>query len=366
LNGNTIDVVPLDLTANDPNSKDKKHVWRQVIEKVSAEGGRLTGRINADDALSADNTAIALLPRREFQNVLLVSEKGNLFLEKVLEANALVQLHSAKTMPGEFSKGTISVFHKATPIAMPPGPILVIDPDNDCDMWKVGDKLQNPIVTQQDKDSPLMANVRLDNVLMPEARKLTFAEGLKPQVLAAAVTGEPLYVAVERDNGPVLVLTVNLDLGDLPLRTAFPILASNALAHFAGGKGELREALSTGAVTEVALPAGADCGLRSPDGSRRPLPTGVAKTAIGPLDRVGIWSVVDSQPQPASVHEVACNLANASESDLRAPAAVASATRAESSYSAGLLGRPIWFYLIFLAWALAAVEWILYQRRWIS
>jgi len=28
--------------------------------------------------------------------------------------------------------------------------------------------------------------------------------------------------------------------------------------------------------------------------------------------------------------------------------------------------RPIWFYLIGLAWLLAAVEWFLYQRRWIS
>ena len=34
--------------------------------------------------------------------------------------------------------------------------------------------------------------------------------------------------------------------------------------------------------------------------------------------------------------------------------------------TSGLLGRPIWFYLVFLAWGLAAVEWFLYQRRWIS
>jgi hypothetical protein len=39
-----------------------------------------------------------------------------------------------------------------------------------------------------------MAHVRLDNVLMPEARKLTFMPAAgKPQVLAGAVTGDPLY-----------------------------------------------------------------------------------------------------------------------------------------------------------------------------
>jgi hypothetical protein len=31
-----------------------------------------------------------------------------------------------------------------------------------------------------------------------------------------------------------------------------------------------------------------------------------------------------------------------------------------------MLVRPVWFYLIALAWLLAAVEWYLYQRRWIS
>ena len=47
---------------------------------------------------------------------------------------------------------------------------------------------------------------------------------------------------------------MNLDQGDLTFRTAFPIMATNALAWFAGQSGELRESLATGAVTEVALP----------------------------------------------------------------------------------------------------------------
>ena len=32
----------------------------------------------------------------------------------------------------------------------------------------------------------------------------------------------------------------------------------------------------------------------------------------------------------------------------------------------GWLTQPIWFYLIAAAWLLAAVEWLLYQRRWIT
>ena len=68
------------------------------------------------------------------------------------------------------------------------------------------------------------------------------------------MTGEPLFSALERPEGKVLILSVNLDKGDLPLRTAFPILATNALNWFAGARGELREAYATGAIAEITLP----------------------------------------------------------------------------------------------------------------
>ncbi len=313
LNGSVIDVVPLKLSANEK--------WSKVIEKTAADGGRLTGRINHEDALAADNQAVALLPRREFQPVALVSASGDLFIEKVLEANPLVKLSVSRKPVAKPPAGSVMVYHHQVPNPLPPGPTLVIDPEGDCDLWQVGEKLQNPIVTKQDKDSPLMAHVRLDNVLMPEARKLTFTEAAgKPQVLAAALTGEPLLCALDRPEGKVVVLTVNLDKGDLPLRTAFPILVTNTLGWFAGGRGELREALATGSVTEITLPDKTESEylLRAPDGQTRKLPPGVKRTTVGPLDQCGVWSVVANTPDAVPVQEIACNLANRDESDLRA------------------------------------------------
>ena len=126
-------------------------------------------------------------------------------------------------------------------------------------------------MTKQDKDSPLMAHVRLDNVLMPEARQLKFTAP-KVQVLASSLTSDPLYAAIDRPEGKVLVLTVNLEKGDLPLQTAFPIMVANALGWFAGTKGELRESLATGAVADLELPAvgRAGQGGPGPPGPRRP------------------------------------------------------------------------------------------------
>ncbi|HQU42123.1 MAG: hypothetical protein B7Z73_01955 [Planctomycetia bacterium 21-64-5] len=369
LDENVVDVVPLALKPGE--------VWTHVFEKTSAEGGVLKARIEHDDALACDNLAWALLPRRELLPVTLVTD-GNLFLEKVFEANPLVKLTVVKKPPAQITPGTITVLHRQVPERLPNGPVWAIDPAGPCDRWQVGEKLENPIVTTQDKDSPLMAHVRLDNVLMPEARKLTFSGPTK--VLVGAVTGEPLYAYLERAAGNVLVLSVNLDQGDLPLRTAFPIMATNALAWFAGHRGELRESLASGAIAEVELPAGGASSvttpaaknslLLAPSGKRRPLPAGLTKTTIGPLDECGLWQIVrandDAPPPPEKpALELACNLANRQESDVRTPEALLE-KQTPVTVAAGFFLRPIWFYLIVFAWLLAAVEWYLYQRRWIS
>jgi hypothetical protein len=364
LDGTAVDVVPLKLEPGKP--------YRKVFEKTSADGGRLVARINRADSLAADNQAWAILPRREIQPVTLVTG-GNLYLEKVFEANPLVKLKAVGA-----GGGGIQVFHKVVPEKLPPGPVLVIEPTTATDLWSIGDLQQNPIVTKQEKDSPLMAHVRLENVLMPEARQLKLNPG-KVQVLASSLTGDPLYASIDRPEGKVLVLTVNLEKGDLPLQTAFPILVANALGWFSGTKGELRESLSTGVVTDIELPPSAEASkgglaLRAPDGREKPLPVLGNSVTVGPLDQCGVWSIIrpvvaeaKTQSKPADAPkpllEIACNLASRVESDLRSPL---EPSTAKASLVGGFGGWPIWVVLCSLALVLAALEWYLYQRRWIS
>jgi len=378
LDGDVVDVIPLKL---EPGGQ-----WSQTLDKTSTTGGRLEARLDHTDALAADNRAWALLPKRDPLQVLLVTEP-NLFLEKVLEANPLVQLKTVREMPAQFPAGTVVVLHRQVPAKIPAGHVFVIDPAGESDLWELGDPLENPIVTKQDRDSLLMTHVRLDNVLMPAARKLTFRS--HAHVLAGAVTNDPVYASLERTDGKVLVLTVNIDQGDLPLRTAFPILMTNALGWFSGAAGELREALATGAVTEVTLP-GATAPAASQSGqpmaanvqplqlwppaggSPRALPAGLAQAVIGPFDHCGVWTIApaiagQNPPKPAETPalEIACNLASRGETDLRPSEAVLALVQPET-VTAGFMNRPIWYYLVLLAWLLTGLEWYLYQRRWIS
>jgi hypothetical protein len=356
-----IDAVALKIEPND--------TWSRVFEKATASGGTLVARLNRADALTSDNEAHAILPRREGQAVTLVT-KGDLFLEKVFQANALVSLTVTAKAP-ERPSG-LTAFHRELPEELPSGPVLIVDPRNGCDLFDLGEPLADPIVARQQNDHPLMTHVKLADLVMPEARELTMKGPAK--ILAESPSGSPLLVAVERPGGKVLVLLADLEKSELPLQTAFPILATNALGWFSGNKGELQEAVSTGTVIEVELapPSGSRLVLESPAGTTSDLvrPEGKARVPIGPLDRVGTWKVMAVPPdrsesvKPTVVQEYACNLADRRESDLRAPDAWKGVD--EAAPSSGLLGRPVWFYLILVALGLAGLEWFLYQRRWIT
>ena len=88
---------------------------------------------------------------------------------------------------------------------------------------------------------------------------------------------------------------------------------------------------------------------------------------IGPFDKCGVWAVAPEGEKKTPIDEYAVNLMSKAESDLRPPeGVVSSASVADAGLVSGFLGRPVWWYLIGLAVALAAVEWYLYQRRWIS
>ncbi len=366
LNGKTLDVIPLTLKPNE--------VFAKVIESTTADGGALVAELSAikdgketpyADALAADNSATAFLPKREKIPVHLHAPKNNLFLQMVLAANPLVTLTTSRELPKDTPAATIKVYHVETPAVLPPGNVLIVEPGKDCNLYTLGATIPLAMVVKQDKESSILAHVRLDNVTFPDARTLTFLPGeVKPQVLLTSIGGEPLMTLFDRPEGKVVVLTGDLDKGELPFRTAFPILVTNTLGLFVGGAGELRESLATGSVTALTLPPG-ECELRGPDGSVRKLPATTGKTTLGPFDRVGLWTVTG--PAGTVVETFAVNLMSKTASDLRPadlPAAVTNP--ADAGLVGGYGGRPVWWYLVAAAFALAGLEWYLYQRRWIS
>lgn len=439
-----VDVLPLTLKAGES--------WTRTLEKTSLKGGTLSALLskirlasesepqsttekskssqansrqsnsndtaNGDTAATAvnqlvvDDRAWAIVPPRKIQNVLVVSP-GNLFLQKVFEANQLVKLTVVKELPTQWPADTIVVCHKLVPEKLPLGHLLIIDPESSCDLWTAGASLENPIITQQDDKSPLMTHLRLDNVLMPDARQLTFAQDAKIIKLASTVTGDTVFAAQTNVSANVqaneqskrLILSVNLEKSDLAFRTAFPILVSNSLSWFSGGSGQLEMAIAAGGNAKLTESSATE--TTAFDSSSTPTADTPAETAktigdnklttetqqrwlvspqktvqllgggiTGPLQKVGVWSVAtglepdgskataeDPLSRGTVLQSIAVNLASAGETDLRPNTDPSQAT---AELQASWFTRPLWFYLAALVCILSVVEWCLYQRRIIT
>jgi len=405
LDDSVVDVIPLELKPGELLSRS--------LEKTSRQGGILAATLteirNADEAedkedakeqtaatdelisfnaLDADDSAWAILPEQKVQNVLIVTQ-GNLFLRKVFEANPLVNVTTVTEMPEEFPTDTLIVLHQMVPKVLPPGNVFAVDPVEDCDQWSIGDTIANPIVTEIDKKSDLMTHVRLDNVVLPEARSIMVENDLR--ILAGTISNEPVYAELKRPEGKCLLLSVDLDKSDLAFRTTFPIMVTNALNWFVESSGELRESSSTGDLVSWSVDskqvAGKSLVLQNPAGedttiatfgkkeTPQPEPADTNALTLGPFESSGIWALgqqeapttikASDQPVIERITNFAVNIASERETDLR-PSLEMLAKTGKTHLFSSWFGKPVWYYLIAMAVALLVTEWLLHQRRVLS
>jgi hypothetical protein len=369
-----VDIFPLKLQPNE--------TWSRTLEKTSLEGGALKASLSKfetdqgedrskNNKLDVDDIAWAILPDRVIQPVLIVSP-GNLFLQKVFEANPLVRVTVQKEIPTAWPENTVVVLHKLIPDPLPSNPLFIIDPETNSSLFRVDGLIDSPLVTEQDKDSPLMTHVRLDNVIFPNTKKLTFlTQTAKP--IASCVGGESLFATLSHGDKKAVVLGVNLEQSDLAFRTVFPILASNAIAWFSSQSGELSLAISGGDTARLnrSLSASAppeNLWLISP-GLQVKRQSG---STAGPLKETGVWELFewDANGNPTAetlratgklVDRYAVNLASSSETDLRN---ANESDRAPMQTSiASWFSYPPWYYLAILIGSLLVLEWGMYQRR---
>lgn len=382
LDGLPVDILPLTLAAGES--------WRRSLENTSPAGGLLSGRLTqvrsadgeardggAVNSLSVDDTAWAVLPPRDVQDVLLVTP-GNLFLQKVFEASPLVNLEVLHELPEIWPSDSVIVLHQLVPDELPTGPLLVVDPRSNSRLWSLGDTATGSVIAEQKTTSPLMTHVRLDNVMIPAVRQVTPAGSAR--LLAGSLSGDPVYLELMREEGRCLLLNISLEESDLAFRTAFPILVSNALTWLSRVGEEQVPSLAAGDVATVALelppesqtstvedvslrlmdPQGTAVGLAVSTRDRAGNTLQTVEAVIGPLTRAGLHQVVAEDATP--VAELAVNLSNERESDLR-PSEQLKSSNGEPPVTAGWLSRPLWFYLATLACVLTVTEWFLYHRR---
>ncbi|QDS95065.1 hypothetical protein FF011L_38490 [Roseimaritima multifibrata] len=356
LEGELLDVWPIELTG--------RKVWRKDWQHVTANGGKLTARLEifaGTDGLAVDNEAFAYLPPRPSVPVNLVSEVPATFVANGLRSIAGVELFESISPLSPRPANGVTVLNGVVPNPLPAGPLLVLNPPAASPFWELGDSIPQPIVETQADSSPLLSHVHLVNVTLPEARALRLTAPNHQPLLKAA--GNQVMMAVQRvpdGSNPqagglrrMVLLSGNIEAGELPMRVAFPILLSNSIDWLSLRSLEWTPSLRTGQVIQR---LGTD-----------------GQVSIGPWETVG-WHSLER-----SGASVGSGAVQAAETEVAtAPIAVNLASRTESNL---LQDRPeidrpaqtsrkqpvaYWWYIIAASIGLLVIEWGFYQRRMVG
>ena len=198
--------------------------WQHVFTLDLPSAARLTAQIEPGDAYIFDNTAVLDVPAAPaMYRVMFVGDERSC-LKEILAANRRVEL-----IQNDAETKAIHVIDGKTPERLPPGPVLIFSPGG-CDLWQVGEAVADPLVTLTDDKSSIMADVRLFDAYLPEARQLQIANSMRAvskPILWAGTT--PLGYAIDRPQGRVVVIAGNLATSNLALQAAFPQLIAQSL-----------------------------------------------------------------------------------------------------------------------------------------
>ena len=382
LGDDLVDVVPIKL--------DGGGKWQTTIDGTSREGGVLTATLDIDDGLAVDNVAHAIVPPRPMVPVTLVTATDDpaFYLRTVLESIPLITL-TVTSDPDQTAGSGLSVYNNVSPAELPAGPALLIVRDDGpvivrgngpVATWKVGEEIDTPIVANQDKQSPLLRHVQLQNVLLAGGRDIEVDASMgEATTLLETADASKVLVSVERLEGRLLIMSADLDASDLPLRIAFPVMMTNAMNWFFRQTGDINPALHTGQAAAVPWDLDDATVLMSPTGDVRNLTIAKQRAVISPISQTGVYGIFVSGSLPSPTPEqviapeklssnasvrgglLAVNLCDAAESDLSVPELSLENTGTVSSG-----GAPAWFYLVMMAIGLVVAEWALFNRRTVA
>lgn len=406
--GQLIDVLPIKVGDLDD---DASITW--TTKATSAAGGVLVAELDfgksstSVDAITADNTARAMVPPRPDVPVRLIAGPGSeprledevdspeetsadaglFFLRSVLQSIPTLKLIDEDA---ELPPGGLTVWFRPNEALteLPSGPLLVLSPQSDgpevdgAPAWTVGETLESPIVAKTSESSALMRHVRMTNVTLGASRSLTAPENfglIEPLVETA--TDDIVAMSIERMGDAagdrILVLSTELGSSDFPLRIAFPVMMTNAVNWFTGRDAECPAPLRAGVAGETSVSGQPGFRLSGEQVAvtafgqtvGEPLATiEEDQIAFSAIPRTGLAKVIDAGFVPAMDTEtaiadvpggwVAINLCDATESDTR----IAESDR-EAAPVHFATGSSPWFYLVMAALGLIVTEWALFQRR---
>jgi hypothetical protein len=348
--------------------------------------GRVTARIEAADALAADDTAYAVFAPAKSLRVLLVGRSDG-FLEAALSrfpgvllrrVDAVDPIDGARELEGY----DLAVFDGGNPPPVERGNVLVfgvVPPGLPIEARGV---VTAPRFVSWDRNHPLLESLALGPVVIERALQAVTGAGVK---VIARSRDAPLIATWEREDLRVLFVAFqpSQSQSDLPLRAAFPLFVANALSWFRPGVlGADAAGHRTGETVEVGVPGDArEARVTGPDGRAASWPVTAGVLSYTGTSRAGFHRV-EAVLQPALgaagfAQDIAVSLCDASETDVAFRYAAPVAGRGSGEGAGGEAGaaadrsgesaqrEPAWFAFVLAGFLLVVAEGLLWavQRR---
>ena len=313
-------------------------------------GEKIEAFLEGSDALSLDNRAVAVLPRRAEIHVLWAGSDDPL-LESALIVSPGVSITRSDKVPEEIPPEIDVVV--ASGVKVPDTlelPLLAIDiPGGVRGITPTG-TVDDPIITLIRSDASLLANINVGSVFIDEAQKITVPG--RAEVLVAA-EGAPLMVSMQ-GNRPTFYMSFQPANSTLPLELAFPVLVDRVLA-------ELSNATSPPArlVVGNSLPIDSrvETIVTDPDGASRTLAPGSSHPKA---NRVGFWTLTTSE----GAETLIAVTADRSESAIAPIPDLAVRTAFEGQGPQETVGQlPFMWPLVAIVVCVLVAEYLLARRR---
>ncbi len=342
---------------------------RRFFTYEPQQSGPLTARLDVEDHLRADNVATILLPMRQPLEIRIAgmsqASEGDEWLRRL---TAAVRGNPLASVRGDAADGDfdgVTIFPIQVPQRLPPGPVLAIAPQGDCDLWAVEKVIDRAAAVAMDAGAPLLAGVTrgfsLRDLVIDGLLQVQFKQ--PPDAVIRAEGGDAVLSAWDRPTGRVLLLHIPLAKSDFTVRPSFPLFVANAIDWLRPRNEAFHPSVKTGDVVMAKSGNVQSTALHEPNGTVATIAAG--QTMIGPLDHAGAWQLgaTDNATTKGNAGTaplvVTANLLNARETDLRPAEGLRSVT-----LPFGRRGRDfLWETFFLVALVLLVVEWTLRQRR---
>ena len=339
-------------------------------------GRGLVFDISPHDAMPVDDVAFGRVPEgRELPVVVAsASPRPSPWLVRALAADrdVDVQPKPLEDLAAGVPPGSFVVLEKSC-VPVPGGDLLIVDPpEGPCLGAHVGPAVEAPRLTDWDHGDARLRFVALDGVELASARPVE-VESLRQSL----VRSDRGTLVADVSTSARFATLVAFDPGESnwPLRASFVVFARNLLEqarlHRSSGLAApavagapLRAVVPAGVESaELELPGKLASAVDAPPGSgeRRVVSARDGLCVAPDLDRVGLYRLAWSKPEPGSL-VVAVNLASPAESNLGQQADATAPTTGDDTAAEEPANRREWSFAL----AAAALLFVLFDLYWLG